>query len=219
MRSTHPTLQRLNAEWNELMDEPLPRSWRAEPALCSASTLAGVLSLVRPDPDAVLGALLRSGDDLARRVVLQAMLGRAVLDAARDPSHDLDDYVAELWLCVATYPLGRRPTRIAANLALDARKRVRGRAPVRPIDPARFTTLSAASVPEPGAGLFLARARRTAVIDATSEYALRLVYAEGLDMRGAAALLGLTPAALRQRCHRALRRLATHAADLQEAMA
>ncbi len=218
MRSIHPTLRWLNTEWSELADEPLPCGWRTETALGTASSLAEVLSSVRSDPDAVLGALLRSGDATARRVVLQAMLGCVVLAATRDPSHDLDDYIAELWLGIATYPLDHRPARIAANLALDTRKRVRGRMPARSIDPARIATLPDA-VPGESSTLLLARARRTAVIDATSESALRLVYADGLDTRRAAAVLGLTPAALRQRCHRALRRLAAHAADLQQVVA
>lgn len=219
MRSIHPTLRRLNAEWNELAERPVPGDWRTEPALAVSSSLAEVLASVGPSPDAVLGSLLRVGDPVARRVVLQAMLGRAVLDAARDSSHDFDDYVAELWLRIAGYPLGRRPARIAANLALDTRKRVRGRPSLPPIDPERLAGLAAASAAGSGARLLLARARRTAVIDATTESALRLVYAEGFDTRTAAASLGMTPCALRQRCHRALRRLAAHADCLREVVA
>lgn len=219
MRRVHPTVSRLNAEWQEAGRAPVPPEWQAESALAAAFCVADVLDSVPADPDAVLGALLRAGDATAHRVVLQAMLGRAVLDAARDPSHDLDDYVAELWLRIATYPLARRPTRIAANLALDTRKRVRDRPGPRPVDPAGFATLAVAAETGPSVRLLLTRARRSAVIDVAAERALHLVYAEGLDSRQAAGVLGVSPAALRQRCHRALRRLAAHAADLGEAIA
>lgn len=229
MRSNHPTLRRLNVEWQEVAETPVPGRWRREAVLASAGTLADVLALVRPDPDTVMGALLRLRDGAAQRIVLQAMLGRAVLDAARDPLHDLDDYVAELWLGIATYPLARRPARIAANLALDARKRVRGRPVPQPVDPARLIALSASQAGDPGrrgrppvgadVAVLLTRARRCGVITDAAERTLRLVYAEGLDPDQAAVVLGVTPAALRQRCHRALRRLASHAIALKEVAA
>ena len=212
MRPSHPTVRRLNAEWQELAGTAVPSSWRAEPALAGASDLAGILASVRGDPDAVLGALLRLGGT-AHRV----MLGCMVLAAGRDRRHDLDDYLAELWLGIAAYPLARRPTRIAANLALDVRKRVR-RASVPPVDVARLVLVTPAQAGA-GAALLLARARRIAVIDAEAERALRLVYGEGLDTRHAASVLGVTPAALRQRCHRALRRLAATIPDAKELLA
>ncbi len=215
----HPTLRRLNSEWAELARLPVPAKWTGEPALAGLIDLAGVLAAVRAEPDAILGALLRRGDSMAWRVVLQAMLGRAVRDAARDREHDLDDYVGELWLGIAGYPLHRRPARIAANLALDTAKRVRSRPRAIPTDPARLALVPARPA-EPGrsAGLVLARARRAALLDGPSHVALRLVYADGLPGERAAVLLGLTPAALRQRCHRAVRRLAAHADVLGESV-
>jgi DNA-directed RNA polymerase specialized sigma24 family protein len=220
MRSSHPTLRRLNAEWQKLAEAPVPSCWGSEPPLAEAADLAGVLASVRAAPDVVLGALLRCGDATAHRVVLQAMLGGVVLDAARDPLHDLDEYVAELWLRIATYPLVRRPGRIAANLVLDTRKRVRGRL-VPPVDPAELAG-SAQGAEDAGpspADLVLAEARRAALITAETERALRLVYTEGLATGQAAIVLGVAPAALRQRCSRAVRRLAAHSRELLEAIA
>lgn len=213
----HPSLRRLNAEWAELAVLAVPAEWRAEPALAAHRDLAGVLAAIRLRPDEVLGALLRRADPTARRVVLQAMLGRAVRDAVRDREHDLDDYLGELWLGIAGYPLQRRPARIAANLALDAAKRVRARTRATPTDPARLT-LVPDDGREPGrrAALLLARARRVALLDEPSHAALRLVYADGVAPSRAADLLGITPAVLRQRCHRAARRLAAHADDLRD---
>ena len=215
--AVHPTLRRLNADWAALSHQPPPQAWSGDPVLAGYPDPAAVLAGVRDRPDEVLGALLRRGDPLARRVVLQAMLGRAVLDAARDPEHDLDDYVGEFWLGITGYPLQRRPARIAANLALDAAKRVRVRPRALPVDPGRL-----ASLPRPApdadrqAALVLARARRAALLDDASHAALSLVYTKGLATSEAARLLGLSPAALRQRCHRAVRRLAAHADELTE---
>lgn len=220
MRNPHPSLTRLNREWSDLAEETVPRSWRVEPALSDLPDLGAVLAAVRPAPDEVLAALLRIGEPAAHRVVLQALLGRLVLDAARDPRHDFDDYLAELWLLIAEYPLARRPNRIAANLVLDARKRVRAQRRERPTDPVRLGELArAAPIPAPNPALLFARARRVALINPGAERALRLVYSEGYASQEAAALLGVTPAALRQRCHRALRRLAARLADFEELVA
>lgn len=218
MSQTHPLLRQLNAEWQALGPVQLPAAWRAEPTLAWASDLGEVLASIRSTPDDVLGALLRCGDATAHRVVLQAMLGCAVRDAARDPSHELGEYIAELWLRIATYPLAARPAAIAANLALDTRKRVRAGAPIAVSGTAALDDLAA---PEtiPSESLLLARARRTAVIDLATERELRLVYCEGLGAVRAASVLGVRPATLRQRCHRALRRLAAHVPDLQEVVA
>ncbi len=214
--AVHPTLRRLNADWAVLAGQGLPPGWAGEPAL-HGELVGDVLVAVRDGPDAVFAALLRCGDPLARRVVLQAMLGRVVRDAARDREHDLDDYVAELWLCISGYPLSRRPARIAANLALDTAKRVRARTRAVPVDPVRLAALPAPSRgPRERAGLVLARARRADLLDQASHAALALVYTRGLSGGEAARLLGLSPAALRQRCSRAVQRLAAHADDLVE---
>lgn len=217
MSTKYPVLRRLNQEWQDIALAPLPPEWATVPELRGCDTLAEVLDAIRSDPDAVLAGLLRAGDAAAHRVVLQTMLGWAVRAAARDREHDLDDYLAELWLTIACYPLVRRPARIAANLALDTRKRVRARPRSLPVDPTRLAQLpDVRSSPALRAQLLLARARRAELTDDLSDLALRLVYTRGLDSAEAAVVLGLTPAALRQRCHRALRRLAAHADLLGE---
>lgn len=215
--AVHPTLHRLNSDWHAVAQRPAPSRWAREPALAGHLDPAAVLASIRARPDDVLAALLRCGDLLARRVVLQAMLGRAVLDAARDSQHDLDDYIAELWLGICDYPLSNRPTRIAANLALDTAKRVRARPRATPVDPLGMTSGAA---PDRTAGeqahLVLARARRAHLLDQAAHAALTLVYAMGLPGAEAARLLGVTPGALRQRCRRAVRLLAAHADQLGE---
>jgi hypothetical protein len=60
--------------------------------------------------------------------VLQAMLGKAVRVAGTMPRRDAIRgdreeapawAIAALWQAIATYPVARRPARVAANLALD----------------------------------------------------------------------------------------------------
>ena len=212
---THPTIRRLNAEWELIAPHPLPAGWRRFPVLRAVGSLAELLPAIRAAPDPVLRALLSSDEEaaLAQRVVLQAMLGRAVLDAARDRLHGVDDYVGELWLVIAGYPLVRRPSRIAANLALDTRKRVWRRA-----SPASDGVAEEAGVGElhPSEELehVLRQARRQAVIDPTTERVLRLVYSEDLPSEEAARRLGVSGAVVRQRCRRGIQRLAGRSADL-----
>ena len=75
------------------------------------------------------------GDQLAGRVVLQAVIGRMVRMAQRDPRAGIDDYLAQLWCAISSYPLQRRPVRIAANLSMDTLK-ARIRTPdARPVSP------------------------------------------------------------------------------------
>jgi DNA-directed RNA polymerase specialized sigma24 family protein len=178
-------------------------------------------AVVRATPDAVLRFLLQrvaAGDTLAGRVVLQVMLGRLVNDARRDPEHCLDDYVAQMWVGIATYPLHRRPVRIAANLALDVAKRVRHRKHPIPVDPVRMAGLAAAAEPAEPELLesVLVTARAGRLIDEATELTLRLVYQRGLRSDEAAKVLGVTPAAVRRRCRRAVQRLAANAGALAE---
>lgn len=216
-----PILAHLNREWQRLADAQIPPEWAAHPAI-GTGPLAELPNRVRASPDLVLGFLLgrvRAGETLAGRVVLQVMLGRLVNDARRDPEHCLDDYVAQMWVVIATYPLSRRPTRIAANLALDVAKSVRRRTPAVPVDPHWLVGLAAAgTAPEEPELLesVLVTARAGRLIDEATERTLRLVYQRGLRSTDAAAELGVTPAAVRWRCRRAVQRLAAHAGVLAE---
>lgn len=212
---TNDLLSRLNREWFDLAHHPLPDRWREEPALRTAVVVGDLLVCIRQEPDAALAALLRQGqsDALARRVMLQTMLGRMVNDAVRDPDHGLDEYVGELWLTIAGYPLQRRPRRIAANLALDTRKRVRARQPQWAELP---EGVAQPEVPCGEVDELLAEARRQRLINDNSERALRLVYQEGLRSDQAAALLGVSPSAVRWRCRRAVQAMARRAEELAD---
>lgn len=202
-------LEALNEEWRDLARRGTQGWGRSEPALAAASTLAGVLDLIRARPDPVLAALLRlaaAGDLLAQRVVLQTMLGKLVLICARRPEL-LPEAISELWLAIAEYPLDRRPQAIAANLAWAVRRRL-----PRPSFARLAGDLDPPAGPsEPDAVGTLREARALGLIDEHTHRTLWTVYVAGLSSAQAAAELGTTPELVRWRCSKALRRLATHA--------
>lgn len=199
----------LNEEWRILAPRGAPGWGHREPALAAASHLGSVLTLIREQPDPVLAALLRlgaAGDELAYRVVLQTMLGKAVLLCA-GRAELLPEAISELWLAIAEYPLSRRPRAIAANLAWAVRRRLPTAEPVSPV--ADMETV--AEPPERDASGTLGEARQLGLIDEPTHRTLWTVYVAGLTSAQAAAALGTTPELVRWRCSRALRRLATHA--------
>lgn len=229
----------LDGEWRQLLDRTpeLAPTWRQHPALAACAGLAEVLSRAATGADEVLRPLLveaHRGDDLAGRVVLQALLGRLVGMARRDREAVVDDYVAALWCVLSGYPLDRRPVRIAANLALDTLKAVhreragsvRSGATCRPAGDELERLLDAASLPtttrhsadadELTAVDVLDAGRRLRLIDDTTRGLLHHVYVEGLSGREAAQRAGTTQGSLRVRCSRAVRRLAAHAPALLE---
>ncbi len=203
------TVTALNAEWAELTRDTRPTvaGWRQRcTALTGADDLDDVLTGVRRAPDQVLASLLSwgaAGDRLAWRVVLQAMLGKAVLVGAGSDDR-VAEAVSELWVVIAEYPLQRRPRSIAANLSWMLRRRL---APTPLVAPEP-------EVVEPGAGATLAHARRLGLLEAAEHELLWLVYVEGLTSASAAQALGVSAELVRYRCSRTLRRLADHASLL-----
>lgn len=225
-------LRRMDAEWAALQEDgpaaDACRQWAVgAPELAGCERPADVLARVPEAPDRVLGRLLAEaagGDGLAGRVVLQAMLPKVVRMAAVDRCAEVDDYVTAMWCAVAAYPLRRRPTSVAANLALDTLKAVRReRRPVADVAtppeqvlvvadrrPARVVGWSDA-VAGPSAAALLARAREHRLLDPWTRDLLSGVYEEGLSGEAVGRRHGLSPAAVRSRCSRAVRLLARHA--------
>lgn len=198
----------LNREWALLAPGTVPDHWAVP-----GGTLAELLSSIEADPDPVLGELLAryaEGEQLAGRVVLQAMLGKLVILAARDHQHSVADYLAECWLLLGHYPLIRRPRRIAANLALDTRRAVRaGDCDLPLIDPARIDDHPG---PEAGdVGALIRTATKLGLIDAASAACLAATYLVGLPSHEAGRWLAISPALVRWRNARSLRALAPHA--------
>ena len=230
----------LNAEWIRLADEDdSVRRWVvAHPALTGCGNLHDVLARVRGNPDGIFMALLdecANGDDLAGRVVLQAMLGKIVTMAVRDRCAGVDDYVASMWSQIKTYPLRSRPQRIAANLALDTLKAVTAETrfmrggEVTPYPPDTFLEAMFdrywsqqaldhnSDVAHLDARRVLSAAGRLGLIDAKAQALLTTVYADEVGGQAAAELHHKSRGAVRFQCSSAIRQLARHAALLADA--
>jgi len=225
-------VETLNRDWDELVDRHRGsvRGWsRRHGALAECRSLADVLLAARDQPDAVLGALLTevsTGDQLAARVVLQAMLGRIIRMAGRDPAAGVDDYVSALWCRIRSYPLAARPSRIAANLSMDAFKTVAQErrwlreGEVTPWPPAVFWDeehdhLWVRPEPEPVvAAEVLEVGRERGVIDGPVHALLVSVYIDELTGSQVARRHRTSVGSVRVRCSRAVRRLAAHRNEL-----
>lgn len=181
--------------------------------------------------------LAQKGQQLAGRTVLQAMLPKLARMSAAVRSSSNDDRwtedrrhiaVATFWEIVHSYPTGRRKTGVAANLALDTLHRLTSdlrRPPADiPVDPETIAGRLHQPAGDPGAS-----DNHTGTISPHCD--LLEVIAWGLDVQaitaedasllvrtylpdgqdgGAAAIadaMGISHAALRQRCSRARRRL------------
>lgn len=225
-------VEALNRDWDELQDRHRGsvRDWsRRHGALAECRSPAEVLLVAGGRPDAVLGALLTEvskGDQLAARVVLQALLGRVVRMALRDPGAGIDDYLSALWCRILTYPLDARPTRVAANLSMDTLKTVSAErrwlreGEVTPWPPEVFwdeqhehlfrrrdeVVVTAAEVLRAG--------RERGVIDASVQGLLTSVYVDELTGHEAAGRHRTSADSVRVRCSRAVRRLAAHRDEL-----
>ncbi|TBO59451.1 hypothetical protein EYS09_11915 [Streptomyces kasugaensis] len=169
MDAVQPTLvTRLNTEWEWLCADPgsagRVRSWMLgagvldeEQAPAGLGELCTLLrkGAKRDEPgfiDAWMGVLLHrvsAGDgrdaELAARVLVQAMLPHAcrVLRGCVRSGEDVEDVaqvvIASLWEVVRTFPIARRPRKVAAGLRLELWHRVsrelrRELAPSEPLD-------------------------------------------------------------------------------------
>jgi DNA-directed RNA polymerase specialized sigma24 family protein len=231
----------LNAEWDRLAEghhETVGEWGLRHPVLAACLDLPDVLQVARFDVDSVLRCLLveqlESGDDLADRTVLQIMLGRVVLLALRDPYEDAGDYVSAMWCRIRTYPITERPTRIAANLALDALKTVKGErmwsrravevATLPYTEELEELQLDTAArlhdhnvVSVLTASRVISAADRLGLIDEPTRAVLLTVYSDGLSGREAAGRHQTSAGMIRFRCSKAVRRLSEHATLLAEA--
>lgn len=230
----------LNAEWDQLVeaDRGTVAEWaRRQSALEACEGLGHLLDAVRANPDPVLGALVAecaSGEELAGRTVLQAMLGKVVRMASSDAWAGVDDYVAAMWMQIRTYPLQTRPVRIAANLGLDTLKAVTAErgwcraGEVTPYPPDTFVQQTFAALHQAGnrfdpeesaldASRVIRTARSLGLINAEAEAVLTCVYADGLSGKATAERLHTSPGMVRYRCSITVARLARHAPALADA--
>ena len=195
--------------------------------------------------DAALHGLLTAhiddGDQLAGRVVLQRMLGRVVTLSQRAYrpkqagirgtfAHVMELAVAALWDAIATFPVHRRDRKIGANLAMETLSRLTKA--LRVFDAEQTDTTSLDDVgdveaPETvtDAGLELLRVLAwgidAGVISRDDASLLTRVYCPAPGQVGGAAVaseLGVSWAAARKRCSRAIGRLAAAARAVNDGM-
>jgi hypothetical protein len=129
----------LERDWRRLVRGVLPahlRAWaRDEPALAAFPEPPRLIAFLRSDApaaskDAVLRPLVRIARDepLAARVVLEALapgltrLAERVIFDERDRDELWALILGHAWRQIRSYPLERRPSKIAANLILETRR-------------------------------------------------------------------------------------------------
>lgn len=228
---------RLSLEWSELAvaggTAPALRRWpETQPCLAGVTDLVDLLERIdratATEGDALLLALVRlthAGQQLAGRAALQAMLPKLArmrwsMTRGEDRGWRRDEVEGQLvgafWEVLMTYPVARRPRKVAANLALDTLRAVtRTRHPTREIPVADADTVLRAhggegAGPAPAVGdeawaLLRDALRHDLVPPEVVRFlaTVHLVPAEEWD----GDLAALSPAALRQRRSRAARRL------------
>jgi hypothetical protein len=139
-RSATPFASSLSAEWDRLAASPAARQalrrWRLPSLATPCADLDDLVAAAghgRPldddEADRVLLELvvLAVDDDLAARVVLQRVLPALVAVASRRAGADrrareraLEELTATAWIVIRTYPVRRRPTRVASNIVRDS---------------------------------------------------------------------------------------------------
>ena len=242
-----PILRQLSHDWSRLcalssMRHTLRRWSAANSCFEGISSLGELLDRIdagdEEQADRLLLGLVRlaqAGHQLAARVVLQAMLPKlARMSRTTRPSSNDDRRrndrahiaVATFWEVIYAYPVTRRQSRVAANLALDTLHRLTTdlRRPPGdiPMDPgetadrlattAQESTHHPAGTPSPDADLLevIAWALDVEAITADEATILVRVYLPAAGDAGRIELaedMGISHAALRQRTSRARRRL------------
>jgi hypothetical protein len=236
-------VEALDREWCEVVRDhrAAAADWAdRHEALARCRSLNDVLSVAQLDSDPVLVALLTEvsvGDQLAGRVVLQALIGRMVRMAQRDPRASIDDYLAHLWCVIENYPLQRRPVRVAANLSMDTLKAVSrdhrwlGRGGVtlwassesleELLEPTGLDGSPCDSTPPVDVEVrqVLQVSSSLRLIDDCDAALLRSIYADGMSGTQAARQLHTSAGMIRVRCSKVVRQLAAHAVELADAAA
>lgn len=241
---TVPLFGTLLEEWVRLNSSRVAAStvqrWAADhPVLAGANRPADIVDAVDAAPterqDAILLALLRltqAGEQLAGRILVQQMLPRLAslrwtiktpIATSADYRHCQDRVhiiVATFWEIVATYPVERRPTRVAANLALDTLGhvcRIADRSPDllphEPIDEGELLNRHAPQHPQLAAEqaeempAILRWATDTGVLTTQAAHLLNDIYAQGEAPLDYSRRTGISHASVKQQCLRAKRRL------------
>jgi RNA polymerase sigma factor (sigma-70 family) len=133
---TSPLSRRLNADWSRLVTDRRVARRLARQPIAGHRELGTLLAAAGADrsvpeaaADVVLAEVIRvaATDELAARVVLQRVLPGLVRAAVRRTLHRperrqelFEELTTSAWLVIRTYPLDRRPAKIAVNVLRDA---------------------------------------------------------------------------------------------------
>lgn len=237
----YPMLKRLNDEWSDLVTTSTDHinGWSTSGKPEAGHDLADVLDWIAREPDLALHFLIsraQHGDSLAARTVLQTMLGKLVLVSIHSARPGLTqetaftDLTCQMWVTIAQYPLTARPAKIAANLWMDCAKHARRLWPHHCSDRRTELTYSPDDVSwlldhnitaspadahwnDLQADDLIDTAHQLGLITDDTLNLLKAVYGpHGLSGNAASEIWGISPAAVRTRCRRAIRIL-TNTAD------
>lgn len=241
-----PILRQLSIDWSRLcaltsMRHTLRRWAKVNSCFEGITSLGDLVDHIdagdEQEADRLLLGLVRlaqAGHQLAARVVLQAMLPKlARMSRSTRPSSNDNRWrndrahiaVATFWEVIYAYPVSRRHTRVAANLALDTLHRLTtdlrrppADIPLDPEEAGRLASTPEASssqptgTPSPDADLLevIAWALDVEAISGEEATVLVRVYLPSAGDSSRAMIaerMGISQAALRQRTSRARRRL------------
>jgi DNA-directed RNA polymerase specialized sigma24 family protein len=219
----------MDGDWRQVQHSASLRrrfdAWREiEPALAAFQSPAGLVRFLREPgagarKDEILCALLARarGEPLAGRVVLEAVLpglkniaGRLLVDV-RDREELWSVLLACAWEQIRTYPVARRPRRVAANLLFDCLRGTLTALAHARRDPAALASelpheLEAAPTQE-GVDALLDRAVGAGALSRNEAELLLATRTDGVSLRAFAQAEGSSFVMVRQRRSRAERRL------------
>lgn len=222
-------IDRLEDEWRTLRDAPVMAAalarWRTVDPRLGFESIRGLVAAVerRDDEervDEVLAALvgLARGDDCAARVVLQLLLPGCKAMMRGIPRREADErtavVAAALFDRIRTYPLERRPRRIAGNILMDVWHRLlrwegdrrTGHASIERL-PESMQPMAQQPEPATEAVALLDWAVRRGHLDRESARLIALTRLAGVSVESVAAAHGLNAQSLRRRRQRAEQRL------------
>ena len=239
----------LNSDWAALCEanagRPLPPSWAEQlperalpPCTRAANQLDDLRDLVRERDDDIACGLLRliqTGDHLAGRVIVQALLPRLWSMSRRDPRHDMGDYVDVAWTRLLTYPVDQRTQSVLVNIALDCLKLVTRQDGCRRRETC-VTWLTEPATPVPArvnqplwgdadtssvrdyVDALLDLADRDGWASPKATAVLRSVYIDGMSGHEAAARHAISHDMVRYHCSHTIKSLRTHRQEVLQAL-
>lgn len=203
---------KLNQQWHAIADNEL------DPQVLGQRIPAWqALELCAHDD--VVARLLRAaqdGDELSGFVVLYATLPRLKMLARAHNHYYLDDFVADFWLRMMSFPQTRMRKNIVINMALDTLKRLNRsgakssrellveKVPIRDVH--KNSTAEVINL--------IATGKALGIVSASTAGVLETVYARGYSCSQAARIHNISHDAVRSRCSQAARKLRMHAPQL-----